>query len=202
MANKVLFGVSNLYVGLYNVAADGTVTLGTPFHVPGTVNISLEAESEENTFYADNVKYYSSYSDNGFSGEIENALFPDEFKTQFMNYVALDNGGIAQIKGMQSKPVYIMFQSEGDQEARRGILYNVSLGQITREYATTEDTIEPGTATLPFTVNGDNGTGIVRASYTPASSAYNTLFTTPPVPALPQAGATSGATGQQTGNGN
>ena len=185
MANKVLFGVSNLHVGLYNVADDGTVTLGTPMHIPGTVNISLDAESEENKFYADNTTYYSSYSDNGFSGEIENALFPDNFKTQFMNYVALDNGGIAQIKGMQNKPVYIMFQSEGDTEARRGIFYNVALGQITREYATTEDSVEPGTATLPFTVSGDNKTGIVRASYAPASSAYNTLFTAPPVPALP-----------------
>ena len=43
MANKVMFGVSNLYVGLYEVANDGTVTLGTPVHVPGTVNITMEA---------------------------------------------------------------------------------------------------------------------------------------------------------------
>ena len=30
--NKVEFGLSNLYVGTYTVAAGGTVTLGTPFH--------------------------------------------------------------------------------------------------------------------------------------------------------------------------
>ena len=70
MANKVLFGVSNLHVGLYDVSDEGVVTLGTPIHVPGTVNISLEAESEENTFYADNVKYWTGYSDNGYTGEI------------------------------------------------------------------------------------------------------------------------------------
>lgn len=183
--NKVMFGVSNLHIGLYNVAADGTVTLGTPVHVPGTVNISLEAESEENKFYADNTVYWSGYSDNGLSGEIENALFDDTFKTTFMNYVALTGGGIAQIKGQQNKPVYIVFQSEGDQEARRMIMYNVALGQITREYATTEDTVEPATATLPYTVNGDSGTGITRVSYAPDDADYDNLFTTPPVPALP-----------------
>lgn len=183
--NKVVFGVSNLHFCTYTVGEGGTVTLGTPYKVPGTVNISLDADSEENTFHADNVTYWSGYSDNGYSGEIENALFPDEFKTQFLNYVALDDGGIAQIKGMQNKPACMMFQIEGDAEGRRGILYNVALGHISREHATVEDTIEPQTATLPFRVNGDNGTGIIRAAYGEDSSVYETIFTNPPVPTLP-----------------
>ena len=182
--NKIVFGVSNLHFCTYEVN-NGTVSLGTPFHVPGTVNISLDAESEESKFYADNVIYWSGYSDNGYSGEIENALFPDEFKTQFMNYIQLDDGGLAQIKGMQNKAVAMMFQIEGDVEARRGILYNVSLGHISREHATVEDTIEPQTATLPFTVNGDNETGIIRVAYGEDTAVYNTIFTTPPVPTLP-----------------
>lgn len=183
--NKVQFGVSKLHIGTYEVSDLGVVTLGTPYHLPGTVNITLDAESEENAFWADNVKYWTGYSDNGYSGEIENALFTDEFKTKFMNYITLDDGGLAQIKGKQNKTVYIMFQSEGDKEARRGILYNVTLGQISREYATTEGSVEPQTATLPITVNGDNGTGIIRVGYKPANAAYDTLFTNPPVPVLP-----------------
>lgn len=182
MANKVIFGVSNLHVGLYNVSTTGTVTLGTPYALPGTVNISIEPDSEETKFYADNVVYWSSYSDNGLTGEIENAFFTDDFKTKFMNYKSLSNGGVAQIKGMQNKPVYFAFQAEGDKEARRGIFYNVTLGQITREYSTTEDTTEPATATLPFTVNGDNATGVTRAAFTEGAAAYSTLFTSPPVP--------------------
>ena len=185
MANKVMFGVSELHVGLYEVADNGTVTLGTPVKVPGTVNITMEAESEENAFYADNVKYWTGYSDNGYTGEIENALFDDTFKTTFMNYVTLDDGGIAQIRGEKNKTVYFMFQGDGDDTNRRMIVYNVALGQINREYATTEDSIEPQTATLPFTVNGDNATGITKVSYTPTDTPYNTMFTTPPVPALP-----------------
>lgn len=182
MANKVMYGVSNLHVGLYNVSTSGSVTLGTPYALPGTVNITMDAQSEENKFYADNVTYWSGYSDQGYSGTITNALFPDDFKTRFMNYKALQDGGIAQVKGQPNKTVYFMFQSEGDDKARRGIFYNVSLGQITREYATVEDAITPATAALDFTVNGDNKTGIVRAAYTSGSAVYTTMFTTPPVP--------------------
>lgn len=187
--NKVVFGISNLHFGTYTVSDQGEVTLGPPYHLPGTVNMSLDAESEQNVFHADNVAYWTGYSDNGYTGTLENALFTDDFKTQFMNFIELDDGGIAQIKGMQSKPVYIMFQSEGDQESRRGILYNVSLGQINRKYATTEDTIEPQTATLDFTVSGDNGTGIVQVCYPKSSETYDTMFDTPPVPALPEVSA-------------
>lgn len=184
MANKVVFGLENVHVCTYTVT-EGTVTLGTPMHIAGAVNMSLEADAEENTFYADNVKYYTSYSDNGFTGELEMAMFPDEFKTSFLNYQALEDGGIVQIKGVKNKEVCIIFESKGDAEHRRGILYNVALGAITREYATTTESDEPQTATLAFTVNGDNGTGIIKAEYPPTSSAYATLFTAPPVPALP-----------------
>lgn len=186
MANKVRFGLENVHVCTYNVAGDGTVTLGTPLHVAGAVRMNLEPISDENTFYADNVKYYTSYSDNGFSGELEMALFPDEFKTQFLNYQALTGGGIAQVKGMAKKDVCIMFEGKGDAEKRRGILYNVALGSISREYSTTAESDEPVTATLSFTANGDNATGIVQAEYSPTASEYNTLFTAPPVPALPE----------------
>lgn len=187
MANKVVFGLENVHVGTYSVDAEtGTVTLGTPLHIAGAVNMSLEADSEESVFWADNVKYYTTYSDNGMTGELEMALFPDAFKTQFMNYTTLADGGLAQIKGEQNKDVYIIFEASGDAEHRRCIMYNVSLGQITREYATTTESKEPQTATLPFTVTGDNGTGIVRAEYSETSAGYATLFTAPPVPTLPE----------------
>lgn len=187
MANKVVFGLENVHVGTYTVdAGTGDVTLGTPLHVAGAVNMSLEADSEESVFWADNVKYYTTYSDNGMTGELEMAMFPDTFKTQFMNYTTLDDGGLAQIKGQQNKDVYIIFEAAGDAEKRRCILYNVALGQITREYSTTTESKEPQTASLPFTVTGDNATGIVRAEYGESSAGYATIFTTPPVPTLPE----------------
>lgn len=185
MANKVVFGLENVHVGTYTVdSSTGTVTMGTPLHIAGAVNMSLESDSEESVFWADNVKYYTTYSDNGMTGELEMAMFPDTFKTQFLNYVEIANGGLAQVKGQQNRDVYIAFEAAGDAEHRRCILYNVALGAITREYATTTETKEPQTATLPFTVSGDNATGIVRAEYPQTAAGYATLFTNPPAPSL------------------
>lgn len=182
--NKVEFGLSNLYIGTYTVAAGGTVTLGSPFHQAGAVSLSLDVESEENSFFADNTKYWSGYTDNGFTGSIEVAKFDTDFKTQFLGYQTLTDGGVAQIKGATKQNVYIAFQTEGDVEGRRVIMYNVALGAIAREFSTIEESKEPVTETIDITVTGDNGTGIVMTSYKPADSDYATLFTNPPVPAL------------------
>lgn len=182
--NKVEFGLSNLYVGTYTVAGNGDVTLGTPYHQKGAVSLTLDPESDSNDFYADNVKYWSGYSDNGFTGSIEVAKFDSDFKTQFLGYRALTDGGIAQIKNAVLPSVYVMWQAEGDVEARRCIMYGVSLGAISREYNTIEESKEPVTESIDITVTGDNGTGIVLTSYKPADTGYSTLFTAPPVPEL------------------
>lgn len=185
--NKVTFGLENVYIGTYTVGEGGTVTLGTPYHQPGAVNLSLDPEGDESTFYADNVAYFSQFVDNGFSGTLEVAKFDDAFKTQFLGWVALasSTGGIAQVKGAVKPACYLIWEFKGDSQKRRIVAYNVSLGNIQREYATIEDSIEVATETLDITVTGDNGTGIVMSIFPEDAAAYNDLFTAPPVPALP-----------------
>ena len=184
MANKVEFGISNLYVGTYTVAAtNGAVTMGTPYHQAGAVSFSPEEQSESNNFYADNVIYWSGYTGGTFEGDLEVAKFDDTFKTQFLGYVQkASDGGLAVVKNATKPKVYIAFQVEGDSESRRIIMYNCSLGGITREYATEEESIEPATETIAVTVAGDNKTGISMVSYNQATSGYSTLFTNPPAP--------------------
>lgn len=181
--NKVEFGISNLYIGTYT-DTNGTVTLGTPYHQKGAVSLSLEPEGDSNEFYADNMIYWSGFSDNGFSGSLEVARFDTDVKKDFFGYATTTGGGIAAIKGATKPPVYIAFQTEGDAEARRVIMYNVTLGGINREFNTIEDSKEPVTENCDITVVGDNTTGITVASYKPGDSDYSTLFTAPPVPAL------------------
>ena len=184
MANKVEFGISQLHVCTYTVSDGGTVTLGTPYHLPGAISFSPEEQSESNEMYADNVIYWSGYSGGSFEGDLEVARFTDEFKTQFLGYVTLTNGGLANVKNATKPNVAIAFQVEGDEEARRVIMYNCSLGGISREFATIEESKEPATETISVTCAGDNATGITMVSYKPADSGYATLFTAPPVPAL------------------
>ena len=183
MANKVEFGISNLYVGTYSVGTTGTVTMGTPYHQAGAISFSPEEKSESNNFYADNVIYWSGYSGGTFEGDLEVAKFDDTFKTQFLGYIQkASDGGLAVVKNATKPKVYIAFQVEGDAESRRIIMYNCSLGGITREYATEEESIEPATETIAVTVAGDNNTGISMVSYNQATTGYSTLFTNPPAP--------------------
>ena len=183
MANKVEFGISNLHVGTYTDNA-GTITLGTAYHQKGAVSFSPEEQSENNTFYADNIPYYSSYTGGTFEGDLEVAKFDDDFKTNFMGYIEKTDGGIGIVKNATKPNVYIAFEVDGDAQKRRVILYNCTLGAINREYATVEDTIEPATETVAVTVNGDNTTGLAMVSYNEDDTGYATLFSAPPVPSL------------------
>ena len=183
MANKVEFGISQLHVGTYTVSGE-TVTLGTPYHQKGAVSFSPEENSEQNTFYADNIAYWSGYSGGSIEGDLEVAMFDDEFKTQFLGYRTLTNGGLANVKNATKPNVYIAFQVEGDAEARRVILYNCALGAINREYNTIEENKEPATETLGVTCVGDNTTGVTMAVLKPGDTGYADLFTAPTAPAI------------------
>ena len=184
MANKVEFGISQLHVGTYTVDDHGNVTLGTPYHQKGAVSFSPEEQSELTNFYADNIVYWSGYSGGSFEGDLEVAKYDDAFKTAFLGYRSLADGGLANVKNATKPNVYIAFQVEGDAESRRVIMYNASLGAITREFATIEEEKEPATETLAVTVTGDNATGVSMASYKPGDAGYDTLFTAPTAPAF------------------
>ena len=184
MANKVEFGISQLHVGTYTVDDQGVATLGTPYHQKGAVSFSPKENSERNTFYADNITYWSGYSGGSIEGDLGVAMFDDSFKTQFLGYATLTNGGIANVKNATKPNVYIAFQVEGDAESRRVILYNCSLGAITREYNTIEENKKPATETLGVTCVGDNTSGVTMAVLKPADTGYSTLFTAPTAPAI------------------
>lgn len=180
--NKVEFGISQLHVGTYAVGANNAVTLGTPYHQEGAVSFSPEESSERNVFHADNIEYWVGYSGGTIEGDITVAKFDDEFKTEFLGYRTLTNGGLANVKNATKPSVYIAFQVEGDAEARRVILYNCSLGAITRAYNTITETKEPDTEALGVTAVGDNATGVTMAVLKPGDTGYATLFSAPTAP--------------------
>ena len=184
--NKVEYGLKNVHVGTYTVnESTGVVTMGTPYKLPGAVKLALDPETEEIKSYADDVVYYSDYSDNGFSGSLEMMRFPDEYKLKFCGFIELDDGGIAQSKYATLPKLYIAFEGDGDAEKRRGILYNVSASVPKREHATREGSKEPVTESCDLIVTGDNATGLTRVYYPQSADGYDTLFTNPPAPALP-----------------
>lgn len=182
--NKVRFGLSNFHYGTYQDNG-GTITLGTCTPINGAVSLNMDPDTAETVFYADNTKYYVSNKNNGYTGDLVMAKFPDAFKTGCLNYIALTGGGIAESKYVDTKPIYIAFEIEGDAKKTRYIVYNVKPGAITENHQTTEEEVEVATESLALQMVGDNKTGIIKSKYEDGDTGYTTLFSNPPVPAIP-----------------
>ena len=160
--NKVKFGLSNVHVAKITKGEDGAITYGTPFKIPGAVNLSLDAEGDNEPFYADNMKYYESYANNGYSGELEIAKIPDEFLKEILGQTIDSAGGVLETINDVISPFAFMYQIEGDQTGTRFCYYNATVSRPSTEAATTEGIKTPNTDTLSITTSAREDNGQVR----------------------------------------
>ena len=160
--NKVKFGLSNVHIAKMTIGENGAVTYGTPFKIPGAVNLSLDAEGENEPFYADNVKFFESFANNGYSGELEIAKIPDEFLKEILGQKIDLIGGVLENKNDVISPFAFMYQIEGDVTGTRFCYYNTTVSRPSTEASTTEDTKTPNTDTLSITTSERPDTGDVR----------------------------------------
>lgn len=161
--NKVKFGLSNVHVAKMIIGEEGTITFGTPFKIPGAVTLSLDAEGDSEPFYADNMKFWESFANNGYSGELEVAKLPEQFETEILGQRKDSNGAILENINDKISPFAFMYQIEGDQTGTRFCYYNTSVSRPSTEANTTEDTKTPNTDTLAITTSARTDTGDVRA---------------------------------------
>ena len=160
--NKVKFGLSNVHVAKIIKGEDGAITYDTPFKIPGAVNLSLDAEGDNEPFYADNMKYYESYANNGYSGELEIAKIPDEFLKEILGQTIDSAGGVLETINDVISPFAFMYQIEGDETGTRFCYYNTTVSRPSTEASTTEDTKTPNTDTLSITTSAREDNGQVR----------------------------------------
>lgn len=180
--NKVKFNIKNAHVAVKTTSEEGVITYGTPFAVPGSVSLSLEAQGEITPFYADGVKYYVSSSNNGYEGDWENALIPDEFRQQILKETLDTNKALMETQNTETQEFAFGFEIDGDAKGTKFWFYNCTATRPTVESSTTEDTIEPTTDTLTISATGadvkGDGKMYVRAKTTPEmdESTYNGWF--------------------------
>lgn len=160
--NKVKFGLSNVHVAKMIKGEDGAITYGIPIKIPGAVNLSLDAEGDNEPFYADNIKFFESFANNGYSGELEIAKIPDEFLKEILGQKIDSIGGVVENVNDVITPFAFMYQIEGDATGTRFCYYNTTVSRPSTEAGTTEDTKTPNTDTLSITTSGREDTGDVR----------------------------------------
>ncbi|CAK7036697.1 MAG: hypothetical protein BACD_00140 [Bacteroides rodentium] len=176
--NKVKFGLKNCHYALATLDAEtGTVTFGTPVAIPGAVNLSMDPEGDNEPFYADDMIYYMTAANNGYSGDLEVALIPDSFRKDILKETEDANGVMVEDSTVEPEHFALLFEFSGDQKKIRHCLYYCSAGRPTIEGKTTEDSKEPQTETLEIAASPmPNGYVKVKTGANTDDTVYNDWY--------------------------
>jgi phi13 family phage major tail protein len=177
MANKIKYGIRNVYYAIATEGTGGVLTYATPVAIPGAVNLSLSAEGDSTPFYADDVIYFQSTANNGYSGTLEVALIPDSFKTGVLLETADTSGVYIEAANKTPKEFALLFEFQGDDKATRHAMFRCTCSRPDVTGATKEASIEPQTETLNITAMPRLNDYIVKASCPQtATTAYTGWF--------------------------
>lgn len=183
MSNKVRFGLKNVHYAPATISANNTATFETPVAIPGAVSLELDMQGERTKFRADNIDYWIGNSNNGYEGDLEMALFPDQFKIDVLGYVKDSHDVLFEDVDATGRPFALLFEFEGDANATRHVLYNCIATRPNLSGRTTEETITPETERATITAssifNAVLNKNVAKASVTPDQTAqYNGWFGT------------------------
>ena len=152
--NKVKYGLKNAHYALLTSGEDGTVTYGKPIPIPGSVNLTMNAQGDTSTFYADNMAYFVTAANDGYSGTFEVALIPDQFRQDVL-HETLDEAAQVLVENInnQTSPFALLFEFDGDKKATRHVLYNCTCTRPSVSGGTTTNTKKPNTETMNLTAS-------------------------------------------------
>lgn len=177
--NKVKFGLSNVHIAKIT-EEDGVITYGTPFAMPGAVSLSAEPEGEETPFYADNIKYFIAVSNQGYSGDLELAMTPDEFLKEILGQTEDANGALIESADDVNARFALMGEIDGDKKKRRFVYFDCTAARPGAEMNTVEESKEPQTDTISITMSARSTDKAIKAVIEPTEenkAVYDAFFT-------------------------
>lgn len=180
--NKIKFGLKNCKYAVATIASDGTATYGTVKDLPGAVSLSMSAQGETTPFYADNIVYYTSVSNNGYEGSLELARIPEDFLKDVLGYAAAANSLVYEDVNAPVVHFALLFEFAGDAKARRHVIYNCVATRPDVASQTKGESVEPQTETINITAtsvyNAALGKDIVKAYLNEGDAGYTSFIGT------------------------
>lgn len=184
MANKVKYGLKNVYYAIATDDGAGTLTYATPVAWKGAVSLSMDAQGDTNNFHADNIIYWTGTANSGYQGDFECALIPDSFRTDVLGEEVDTAGVYVERAGVPTVEFALLFQFEGDESATRHCLYRCTASRPAVSGQTVEASIEPQTESITLTAMARISDELVKSRCPADASAYANWFTAVHEPVL------------------
>lgn len=163
--NKVQFNLKNVHYAVLGGTAEAP-TWETPVHVPGAVTLTLDPQGNVEPFYADGIVYYNSVANNGYSGDLEIARFPDQMLTDIWGFKITETDKvILENANEEPKAFALLYQIDGDKNNDLYCLYNCTGTRPAIGGTTNTDTKTPQTRSSTISaVALENGNVMARTT--------------------------------------
>lgn len=185
---RVRFGLKNAHYAKWD---ESTQKYLAPKPIPGSVSMTLSVEGDSSTKYADDIPYFTTYSNGGYSGTLEVVDIPDEMLTDLWGYVKDANGMYVEVADATPTPFALLYEIGSNTEPGRFVFYNCTASRPSGDRNTQAESIDPDDESIEFTAiakefaYGDEKINTVKAYIpltTETKTAYDKFFTEVQVP--------------------
>jgi len=161
-ANKVKYNLCNVHFAPLVEGTNGAISWDTPEPMPGAVSLSMDPAGEPESFYADGIEYFIINNNQGYEGDLELALIPENFRTKILNETKDSANVLVENANSQAGHFALLFEFDGDVKKVKHVLYNCSAARPSISSKTNEDTREIQTETLSLKAR-PMASGLVKA---------------------------------------
>ena len=174
--NKITFGLENVHWSKVTTQPTGEIQYSKPEKLAGAVDLELNPISTDLKLKADNIYYYVSESNDGYTGKMTFYNTTEAFD-EYVNGLEKKGELTVEKSTAQSNPIALLFQMEGDKHATRFCLPQVSVKRP--KFGTkTKDGANVNTVELEFTASPRPTDKVVRykTNVTTSDEVYNKFF--------------------------